>query len=168
MRNEKKMNDKGFTLVELIVVLVILAILAAILVPALLGYIDKAKGQQIVLNAKSCLTAAQAELSSVYAKDKSAEDLADYAESIIKTADVPCDELKIGVAKKDGIAVDDTSEHINYTIAYVYYKEGDNVIVFDGTAWDDSLSESAITTKEGDFNIILEYSASSNGDDSGN
>ena len=34
-------NDKGFTLVELIVVLVILALLAAILVPALLGYIDQ-------------------------------------------------------------------------------------------------------------------------------
>lgn len=35
-------HKNGFTLVELIVVLVILAILAAILVPALTGYIDKA------------------------------------------------------------------------------------------------------------------------------
>ena len=40
-RNNKK--KKGFTLVELIVVLVILAILAAILIPALLGYIDRAR-----------------------------------------------------------------------------------------------------------------------------
>ena len=39
----KMKNKKGFTLVELIVVLVILAILAALLVPALTGYIDKAK-----------------------------------------------------------------------------------------------------------------------------
>ena len=40
----KKLKDKkGFTLVELIVVLVILAILAALLVPALTGYIDKAR-----------------------------------------------------------------------------------------------------------------------------
>ena len=36
-------NKQGFTLVELIVVLVILAILAALLVPALTGYIDRAK-----------------------------------------------------------------------------------------------------------------------------
>ena len=35
-------SKKGFTLVELIVVLVILAILAALLIPALTGYIDKA------------------------------------------------------------------------------------------------------------------------------
>ena len=49
----KKNNNKGFTLVELIVVLVILAILAAILVPALLGYIDRAREKQYVLNAKS-------------------------------------------------------------------------------------------------------------------
>ena len=40
----KKLKEKkGFTLVELIVVLVILAILAALLIPALTGYIDKAK-----------------------------------------------------------------------------------------------------------------------------
>ena len=37
----KKLKEKkGFTLVELIVVLVILAILAALLIPALTGYID--------------------------------------------------------------------------------------------------------------------------------
>ena len=67
-RSLKQRKDKGFTLVELIVVLVILAILAAILIPALLGYIDSAKDKQKLVNAKNCLTAAQAELSSNYAK----------------------------------------------------------------------------------------------------
>ena len=67
--NQEKRN-KGFTLVELIVVLVILAILAALLIPALLGYIDRAKTRQKLLDARNCLQAAQAELSTLYGKQK--------------------------------------------------------------------------------------------------
>lgn len=65
----KKSDNKGFTLVEMIVVLVILAILASFLIPALLGYIDDAKGKQDLLKAKSCLNAIQAGLSKLYAKE---------------------------------------------------------------------------------------------------
>ena len=67
----RKANRKGFTLVELIVVLVILAILAAILIPALLGWIDRAREKQDLLNAKNCLTAIQAGLTEEYAKNSS-------------------------------------------------------------------------------------------------
>ena len=57
----KKLKDKkGFTLVELIVVLVILAILAALLIPALTGYIDKAREQSLISEGSMVLTAAQA------------------------------------------------------------------------------------------------------------
>ncbi|MFR4393849.1 MAG: type IV pilin protein [Ruminococcus callidus] len=38
---KKKKNRKGFSLVELIVVLVIMAILSAALIPSLIGYISK-------------------------------------------------------------------------------------------------------------------------------
>lgn len=64
----KKSNNKGFTLVELIVVLVILAILAAILVPALLGYIDKAKEGQYAEEGHAILVAAQGFETEQYAK----------------------------------------------------------------------------------------------------
>lgn len=91
----KKANG-GFTLVELIVVLVILAILAAILVPALLGWIDKAKEKQYVLDARSLYMAAQAKLSEKYANDPNGAETTDYITEfsredtidILNTADV--------------------------------------------------------------------------------
>ena len=54
-----KKNNKGFTLVELIVVLVILAILAAILTPALLGYIDRARAEKDYSTAQTYLEKGQ-------------------------------------------------------------------------------------------------------------
>lgn len=50
---DKMKNSNGFTLVELIVILVILAILAAIMTPALLGYIDSAKKRSAGVNRKA-------------------------------------------------------------------------------------------------------------------
>lgn len=66
LRNNKK---KGFTLVELIVVLVILAILAALLIPALTGYIKKAKDKQITAETRQVVMAAQTLVDEAYAKD---------------------------------------------------------------------------------------------------
>lgn len=62
METAKKLLKKkdGFTLVELIVVLVILAILAAILVPTLLGYINKAQEEKNYSTAQTVRVAAQA------------------------------------------------------------------------------------------------------------
>lgn len=59
LKNLKNNKKKGFTLVELIVVLVILAILAALLIPALTGYIDKAKEKSIIAETRQAVMAAQ-------------------------------------------------------------------------------------------------------------
>ena len=59
MKKVSKSSKKGFTLVELIVVLIILAILAAMLVPALTGYIRRARQEKDYQFAATVLTAAQ-------------------------------------------------------------------------------------------------------------
>ena len=87
LRNNKK---KGFTLVELIVVLVILAILAALLIPALTGYIDKAKRKDIVAETRSTVMAAQTLVDEAYAKvDVGADDIKiDGENGDVKVSDI--------------------------------------------------------------------------------
>lgn len=53
-------SRSGFTLVELIVVLVILAILAAFTIPAMLGFVEDAKGKAAIAEAREVYVAAQA------------------------------------------------------------------------------------------------------------
>ena len=65
---QKLKEKKGFTLVELIVVLVILAILAALLIPALTGYIDKAKKKDVIAETRQTVMAAQTVVDEAYAK----------------------------------------------------------------------------------------------------
>ena len=81
-----KMKEKrGFTLVELIVVLVILAILAALLVPALTGYIDKAKKSQVIAETRMLHTAIQTEMSELYGKSNIIKETTDVKSTFLAT-----------------------------------------------------------------------------------
>ena len=73
MKKVIKSSKKGFTLVELIVVLVILAILAAMLVPALTGYIKRARQEKDYQMAATVLTAAQSAATYQYAMASKAQ-----------------------------------------------------------------------------------------------
>ena len=62
-----RMDDKGFTLVEMIVVLVIIAVLASAIVPSLTGYINLANKEKAVSETRSLVMAAQTVISDAYA-----------------------------------------------------------------------------------------------------
>ena len=53
----KTTNKKGFTLIELVVVIAIIGVLAAILVPSMLGYVKKSRLKSANSNAKTAYNA---------------------------------------------------------------------------------------------------------------
>ena len=68
-------NKKGFTLVELIVVIVIILVLAAVMVPNVLKYVDKAARSNTKQEAAIMLTQVQADVAEKYSNDKTIEDV---------------------------------------------------------------------------------------------
>lgn len=62
----KKLNNKGFTLVEIVIVIVIIAILAAMLVPSLTAWIDKANKKTFLEAANEIKTATTSYVSENY------------------------------------------------------------------------------------------------------
>lgn len=103
MQNKRRKKG-GFTLVELIVVLVILAILAALLIPALTGYIDRAKEKSVIAETRQAVMAAQTLADEAYAKVSAggsitaptATNIASLAElESSKISNVTCDGGKI-------------------------------------------------------------------------
>ena len=57
----KKLDKKGFTLMELIIVIAIIAVLMLILVPTMGGFVDTARDEANLANAKAAYTAAVAQ-----------------------------------------------------------------------------------------------------------
>ena len=52
----KKMNKKGFTIVELVIVIAVIAILAAVLIPTFSGIIEKANKSAALQEARNAYT----------------------------------------------------------------------------------------------------------------
>lgn len=120
LQQKRRSKKGGFTLVELIVVLVILAILAALLIPALTGYIDKAKEKSIVAETRQVVMAAQTLYDEAYGTtklDTAADSLPKFYKDNtkdIKFSDVAeLAEVKVGNIYKIEVANSGTSkDHI--------------------------------------------------------
>lgn len=67
MKNEKKMNNKGFSLVELIIVIAIMAVLIGVLAPQYMRYVERGRAAADRDNIEAIVSALQ-----VYAVDPNA------------------------------------------------------------------------------------------------
>lgn len=127
---------KGFTLVEIIVVLVIIAILAAIATPLMLGYIDDAKEKQISAEARAVLQAVNTQAVTEYAADGSVvlADItiaelngwigSDYVTGIVATADADNDNGEVAL----------TISTTGKVTSLIYSNDG-IIATYDGSTW---------------------------------
>jgi len=76
-------NKKGFTLMEIIVVLIIIAVLAAALIPSFVRFAQNARAASAINEASEGMTAAQAVVTEVLASGH-----AEYAPQIVAGADI--------------------------------------------------------------------------------
>ncbi len=75
---EKKMNNKGFSLVELIVVIAIMAVLVGVLAPQFIKYVEKSRESTDIQNADSVRTVVES-----YYADKDGTSLPGTVEVVI-------------------------------------------------------------------------------------
>lgn len=172
-------KNKGFTLVELIVVLVILAILAAILVPTLLGYIDKARQKKDINKAKACLDAAQAVFTEAYGKNmgvanKNVLGLTDLKPKPDDYGDINCAgsfvEEKVMNYVDDSPYIfvvgvgncnlsDKVTKHQMYTVCYAIYvpeKDARPYYYYNGEWTTENATNIGVVSKEGKINTLID------------
>lgn len=146
MKNKKK----GFTLVELIVVLAILAILAAMLVPALTGYIDKANEKKAVAAARQYAIAAQSVVSDAYSSND--------AITVINITGVASDGTITGtISGSNEISEANKTKYLNEFKSLAEMKSGDTA-TFNFSTTDHKMLNTSVAKAS---NVNLKYDGSS-------
>ncbi len=150
---QKNNSQKGFTLVELIVVLLIITILASIAVPTFLYFIDAGKEKEHKANASKSLAATRTALSDLYSdasssltadKRKKARILAGVSED---TSFMVWTEAQLFAGRTKAIPENIAS----YTVDKALYGENGQFFFYDGEewvkmaskSWDDAKSDAA-------------------------
>ena len=106
-----KLNKKGFTIVELVIVIAVIAILAAVLIPTFSDVIEKANESAAIQEGKS-------KFEELYARDYADGKLdGKDGETVLKTVETGC-----------------VYEVISGKVSFTYTSDG-KTATFDGTEW---------------------------------
>lgn len=114
MKNQKTMGNKGFSLVELIVVIAIMAVLVGVLAPQFIKYVSSSKLSTDIQNAQQMKTAVEV----------------DYADGTITSTPVTIS--KDGTSLKCSTSLSSTKQEVPLKAAD---KWGAFEYKFDGTKW---------------------------------
>lgn len=145
LQNLKK-DKKGFTLVEMIVVIVIIGILLAILVPGMFKYIDKAKDKQILVNARTAQLNLETAVRELYGKNSvtlpnvvAAVNAFTYGDANDAMKKITADGATVAILPipVTGATVTDIEMDTEGKIIKMIYTEGKKQVTFDGKGWGD-------------------------------
>lgn len=139
MRNIK---IRGFTLIELIVVIAIIGVLAAILIPTMMGYVKKSKRASDVASAREVHTST---LDLLLEDEKANDSFYDQNSSSISSA----------------ITQTDAFSNSNYNLVLVAYLDGKASADGSGTAWTEM--DSVYKDFCDKLNTRMEYNPSNSG-----
>ena len=114
----KKMNKKGFTIVELVIVIAVIAILAAVMIPTFSGIVDKAKNSAALQEVKNAYTA------TLVAELETEETTDDVISKLTNEFNVKTTKGKFVTVTKDG----GVKEAANSVIAAPYKVEGGKIV----------------------------------------
>ena len=126
MKALMKKDKKGFTLVEVIVVLVILAILAAVLVPTLTGYIDRANERALIAETRAAVMAAQTIASENYAKGVTTAPDASAVTTLSELASGSVSSISVDSGKVTALTYTKSGKSCTYSNGV--YTAGDTVV----------------------------------------
>ncbi len=127
---DKSKNKKGFTMVELIVVVVIILILAAVMVPQLLKYVDKAKQANAKADAATILSQVQADFADAQLTN------ADYPTTGTKVGDVEIIETAAPAENQASITVTKSGTDVQIKeITKFVYNSGDYTVTWENNKW---------------------------------
>lgn len=118
MKNIKSRKQKGFTLIELIVVISIILVFAGFLIPKFAGYQGKAKETKAINTAKQIQNAA----------------MSSYSEMDGKFEETKVEETITSLTGAEGVAATEGVDGKSITVSYTSDSDSYNVAITDGSS----------------------------------